>query len=689
MISRPCSRQRRAVRASRLAFALVAALLVLALAPGMAAPAAASPLVAALGTRVLPAVPAGTPPDWINVTNPAPGKSPPAAYGAAMAYDPVDHETILFGGCRVSTCADAETWAFANGTWANLTDPRHAPPARSFASMDFDPNMGGLLLFGGSGASGDLGDTWLFHHGTWTNLSWIGPSPPPRTGAAMAFDPQPEENGSVLFGGNVQGVGYANDTWIWQGWSGWVPLVPSAVPPATAYGALAYDPIDGALVLYRPDAVNQTWELYSGQWWFLSPSGAVPAYDYYAAATYDPALSEVVMFGGLDLGGVVGTTSTFAGNAWSTLGTATAPAPRLAPALALDPSGSVPLLFGGANFTQSFNDTWVLEIPVSASLAASAPSPETSAPVTFTATADGGTPPYTARFDFGDHTSAMVTSSQTPLTATHAYDAPGSYTPSVTVADSVGASATASTPALTIAAGPAVAASVSPGATDVGKGFLFESHATAAGIPPLTYAWSFSDGATAPAQNATHAFAAPGSYSGTVEVTDSVGGTASATVGVHVNPLPAVSPSVATASPTSGTPVVLSANLTGGTAPFTYAWSFGDGTTSTSPSASHTFNVSGTYTLQVWVNDSAGGSAHGTISVDVASVTAAGAETPLWFWGGLVALIAVAAVVAVFLVRASRRGRPPNPNVSAQEPGAVTGAPSAPPTKPESPEDEL
>jgi len=56
------------------------------------------------------------------------------------------------------------------------------------------------------------------------------------------------------------------------------------------------------------------------------------------------------------------------------------------------------------------------------------------------------------------------------------------------------------------------------------------------GAGPYTYAWAFTDGGTSSAQNPSHAFAAPGTSSGTCTARDATGGTGSATFSVTVVP---------------------------------------------------------------------------------------------------------------------------------------------------------
>jgi len=59
-------------------------------------------------------------------------------------------------------------------------------------------------------------------------------------------------------------------------------------------------------------------------------------------------------------------------------------------------------------------------------------------------------------------------------------------------------------------------------------------------------------------------------------------------------------------SPAAGYPVSLNATSSGGTAPYTFAWTFGDGTNGTDNPAIHTFASGGSYNVTVTIKDSAG-----------------------------------------------------------------------------------
>src|SRR5579875_610372 len=154
------------------------------------------------------------------------------------------------------------------------------------------------------------------------------------------------------------------------------------------------------------------------------------------------------------------------------------------------------------------------------------------------------------------------------------------------------------------------------------------------------YNWSFGDGTSGTGQNPTHTYSAAGTYTATLTVADVTfsGTTGSATAQVCVAPAgsTATNATCGTSSGSSGTTTTgsgtVSANgltvsaggpYTGssgnpitfnGTASTTnsnativsYVWSFGDGTSGTGQSTTHTYNSSGNYTVALTVTDSTG-----------------------------------------------------------------------------------
>jgi hypothetical protein len=154
---------------------------------------------------------------WRQLT---PSTSPPARGFASMAYDQRLQRVILFGG-QGDTAYLGDTWDWdGRSSWSQwpppplpsplgTPPPPYSPSSRVGAAMAFYPsgvafNDGYDLLFGGSGASGDLRDTNFFGILGWNNANLIG-NPPSRSDASMAA--YPVSSTIILFGGSIVGVG--------------------------------------------------------------------------------------------------------------------------------------------------------------------------------------------------------------------------------------------------------------------------------------------------------------------------------------------------------------------------------------------------------------------------------------------------------------------------------------------------
>jgi plastocyanin len=67
-----------------------------------------------------------------------------------------------------------------------------------------------------------------------------------------------------------------------------------------------------------------------------------------------------------------------------------------------------------------------------------------------------------------------------------------------------------------------------------------------------------------------------------------------------------------------GQPVSFTCTAAGGVSPYNYSWDFGDGTSGTGSTTTHTYNIIGTYTVVCTVTDSQTTTARATINLIVA-----------------------------------------------------------------------
>ncbi len=208
---------------------------------------------------------------------------------------------------------------------------------------------------------------------------------------------------------------------------------------------------------------------------------------------------------------------------------------------------------------------------------------------TATATPAGGTTPYTYFWSPSLQTNATATA----LSA-------GTYT--VTVTDNNGCTGTA-TATVTSSAFVTATMGAIVNVTCFGGSDGTATVTAANGLAPYTYLWSPTGGT-----NATGTGLSAGIY--TVTVTDNSGCTATATATI-VQPTRLLVTTNGTASVCSGQPANLNATVTGGTLPYTYAWSSGGSTAAT------VVNPVVTSTYTIVITDANGCTATGTETVNV------------------------------------------------------------------------
>src|SRR5947207_605303 len=242
--------------------------------------------------------------------------------------------------------------------------------------------------------------------------------------------------------------------------------------------------------------------------------------------------------------------------------------------------------------------------PLSASFTFTPTSPQSQQQVTFTGTASGGTSPYSYSWTFGDG------STGTGSTVTHAYASAGTFIVVLTVKDGGSPQQTVtSQQSVTVTSPPPPPLSASftfkPSSPDAGQAVSFTGSASG-GVSPYSYSWSFGDGGTASGSLVSHTFQSAGTYTVILTIKDSAGQIAKSSQTITVNARPSASISYSPSNPLPLLPVTFTGSATGGTQPYSYSWDFGDGTTASGQTVSHSYLLPGSYVVTLTITDANG-----------------------------------------------------------------------------------
>jgi len=240
-------------------------------------------------------------------------------------------------------------------------------------------------------------------------------------------------------------------------------------------------------------------------------------------------------------------------------------------------------------------------------------SPQVGQTVSFSGSASGGVSPYSYSWSFGDGSTGSGSS------VTHAYASTGSFTVVLTVRDTGSPQqTTTSQQSITVSGAPpplSASFAYSPSSSQAGQPVTFTTSASG-GTSPFTFSWSFGDGLAGTGSPVTHTYSLAGSYTTTLTIKDSSSpqqtATSQKTVAV-TSPPPPISASftLSPSSPSGGQSVSFTASASGGTPPYSYSWSYGDGSTGTGLQSTHIYSVDGTYQVTLTVEDSQGNTGTG------------------------------------------------------------------------------
>lgn len=295
-----------------------------------------------------PTIPVSTATEIQAAVTPTPMLLPPIGRGSSFAYDRGNGEVLVFGGSlEGASDLSNETWAWNGHAW-NQHQPQNAPPARLSPGIVYDPNLKGVVLFGGAQMEGQaFGDMWLWDGENWTEIK-PPQLPAPRVKPLMVYDDA--RNEVVMFGGHyfdkdgnfiylneswtfdgqtwakrnpthspLGGDGvpqpimtydvarkqivlleFGGGTWVWKG-NDWNKLAVAGESPLSVEGALGYDEKNQLVVLWGHDTLkvrefpSETW-LFDGQTWSIAKEREHGPFSPEATLLYDVRQQKLLLF---------------------------------------------------------------------------------------------------------------------------------------------------------------------------------------------------------------------------------------------------------------------------------------------------------------------------------------------------------------------------------------------------------
>jgi hypothetical protein len=158
---------------------------------------------------------------------------PPARDWVPTAWDPSARVLRIFGGENRAGSPLSDTWEWSAASGWRFDEARAQPEGRAAAAAAWDVQHAHFLVGPGLDLNGAANDLWAYDPAatTWEeqNVANSG-TLPPRQMTGMAWDDADGEG--LLFGGDVSGVGPANDLWALAPAAATAPPTPSPTPAA-------------------------------------------------------------------------------------------------------------------------------------------------------------------------------------------------------------------------------------------------------------------------------------------------------------------------------------------------------------------------------------------------------------------------------------------------------------------------
>jgi PKD repeat protein len=197
---------------------------------------------------------------------------------------------------------------------------------------------------------------------------------------------------------------------------------------------------------------------------------------------------------------------------------------------------------------------------------------------------------------FGD---GATSTAQNP---SHTYTKVGTYAVRLTVANAFGTSSKTKSGYITTGVPPTAdfTSGARTGATPLTVAFTDASKGG-----PTSWSWNFGDGSTSTTRNPTHTYTTAGTYTVTLTVKNAYGSDSETKAGFVTAGGKPVAEFTADQRVGTAPLTVKFTDLSTGN-PISWAWNFGDGTTSTEQNPTHVYRLEGTYDVSLTVTNSYG-----------------------------------------------------------------------------------
>ena len=192
------------------------------------------------------------------------GTAPEVRGNHIMELDTSSGKLLVHGG-HSNTAPLGDFWSYdlAGNSWAQLSPPGSKPSARYFHGAAIDASSGKLFIHGGGG--GFQSDLWSYDlaANSWAQLSPSGSAPPGRHNQVLALD----TSGKLLLYGGIGSAGTLGDAWSYDlAGNSWAQLSPGGTAPAArSYHAGAVDASSGRLLIHGgysgSSTLDDLWQL--------------------------------------------------------------------------------------------------------------------------------------------------------------------------------------------------------------------------------------------------------------------------------------------------------------------------------------------------------------------------------------------------------------------------------------------